>query len=70
MVALRLEDSWAYGTPSGVFAIKDGKLKVLDGDGSVHSCSDIEAHFFARRVVKLMDSGDSVLSDNKTGDIL
>ena len=59
-------------TPSGVFAIKeDGKLKVLDGDGVVHWYSDIKtSSSSAGRAVKLMDSGNLVLSDNISGDIL
>ena len=57
-------------SPSGVFAIKeDGKLKVLDEDGSVYWCSEISSSS-ARRVVKLMDSGNLVLRDNITGEIL
>ncbi|WJZ99594.1 hypothetical protein VitviT2T_018022 [Vitis vinifera] len=59
-------------TPSGVFAIKeDGELKVLDANGTVHWSSDIETSSSSTgRVVKLMDSGNLVLSDNRSGVIL
>ena len=51
-------------TPSVVFFIKeDGKLKVLDGDGAVHWYSDIKtSSSYVGRAVKLMDSGNLVLS--------
>ena len=59
-------------TPSGVFAIKeDDELKVLDANGTVHWSSDIETSSSSTgRVVKLMDSGNLVLSDNRSGVIL
>eukprot|EP00261_Vitis_vinifera_P037742 XP_019078985.1 PREDICTED: G-type lectin S-receptor-like serine/threonine-protein kinase At4g03230 [Vitis vinifera] len=58
-------------TPSGVFAIKeDGELKVLDANGTVHWSSDIATYSSTGRVVKLMDSGNLVLSDNRSGIIL
>ncbi|RVW18001.1 G-type lectin S-receptor-like serine/threonine-protein kinase [Vitis vinifera] len=59
-------------TPSGVFAIKeDGELKVLDANGTVHWSSDIETSSSSTgRVVKLMDSRNLVLSDNRSGVIL
>eukprot|EP00261_Vitis_vinifera_P037743 XP_019078986.1 PREDICTED: G-type lectin S-receptor-like serine/threonine-protein kinase At4g03230 isoform X2 [Vitis vinifera] len=58
-------------TPSGVFAIKeDGQLKVLDANGTVHWHSDIETSLSTGRVVKLMDSGNLVLSYNRSGKIL
>ena len=59
-------------TPSGVFAIKeDGKLKVLaEINGAVHWSTDIETSSSEDRMVKLMDSGNLVLSDNRSGEIL
>ncbi|RVW57774.1 G-type lectin S-receptor-like serine/threonine-protein kinase [Vitis vinifera] len=59
-------------TPSGVFAIKeDDELKVLDANGTVHWSSDIETSSSSTgRVVKLMDSGNLVLIDNRSGVIL
>eukprot|EP00261_Vitis_vinifera_P037744 XP_019078987.1 PREDICTED: G-type lectin S-receptor-like serine/threonine-protein kinase At4g03230 isoform X1 [Vitis vinifera] len=59
-------------TPSGVFSIKeDGKLKVLaEINGAVHWSTDIETSSSKDRMVKLMDSGNLVLSDNRSGEIL
>ncbi|KAJ9686788.1 hypothetical protein PVL29_015575 [Vitis rotundifolia] len=59
-------------TPSGVLAIKeDGKLKVLaEINGAVHWSTDIETSSSKDRMVKLRDSGNLVLSDNRSGEIL
>ena len=57
--------------PSGVFAIKDdGKLKLLDENGKVHWSSNTETSLSTGMVMKLMDSGNLVLSDNRSGEIL
>nr|CAN66511.1 hypothetical protein VITISV_026971 [Vitis vinifera] len=58
--------------PSGVFAIKDdGKLKLLDENGKVHWSSNTETSLSTGMVMKLMDSGNLVLSDNRSrGDSL
>ena len=60
------------GTSIGVFAIKkDGKLKVLaEINEAVHWSIDIETPSSKDRMVKLMDSGNLVLSDNRSGEIL
>ena len=57
----------------GVFGIaEDGKLKLLDEAGQVYWFSDVEWPLTssARRVVKLMDSGNLVLNDSISGKIL
>ena len=57
--------------PSGVFAIKDdGKLKLLDENGKVHWSSNTETSLSTGMVMKFMDSGNLVLSDNRSGEIL
>ena len=57
--------------PSRVFAIKDdGKLKLLDENGQVHWSSNTKTFLSTGMVMKLMDSGNLVLSDNRLGEIL
>ncbi|WJZ99560.1 hypothetical protein VitviT2T_017994 [Vitis vinifera] len=60
-----------FDPPFGVFAIKDdGKLKLLDENGKVHWSSNTETSLSTGMVMKLMDSGNLVLSDNRSGEIL
>lgn len=50
----------------GVFAIRDGNLKLLDTTaGSVYWSTDLALNLSSNLTVKLMDSGNLVLSDDK-----
>ena len=54
----------------GVFGIaEDGKLKLLDETGHVYWFSDFESSSSSRRMAKLMDSGNLVLSDSRSSEI-
>ncbi|KAL6330440.1 hypothetical protein AAG906_040370 [Vitis piasezkii] len=64
------QDKPIYDT-NGIFGIEaDGKLKVLDETGQVYCHSDVETSSSVDRVVKLMDSGNLVLSDSKSGETI
>ncbi|KAI9094278.1 hypothetical protein K1719_026860 [Acacia pycnantha] len=50
----------------GVLAIsEDGNLRVLDGSGRSHWSTNLETSSSAHRTVKLMDSGNLIISDEE-----
>ena len=59
------------GSTGGALVIaKDGNLKLVNGRGEAHWFTDLRSSSSIGRVAKLMDSGNFVLSDNRSAKIL
>ena len=59
------------GITGGALVIaEDGNLKLVNGRGEAHWCTDLRSSSSMGRVAKLMDSGNFVLSDNRSAKIL